>query len=99
MKKLILTAAVLCAPASSLYAGPIGRACDQSDRPASRALCSCIQQAADLTLDGSDQRRAARFFSDPDKSQEVRVSDSERDSAFWDRYRNFGQTAEAMCSG
>lgn len=98
MKKLFLTAAMLCVPASALYAGPISRACNASDRPATQALCACIQKAADQTLNWSDQRRAASFFSDPHKAQEVRVSDSRSDNAFWSRYRNFGETAQAMCS-
>ena len=97
MKKLLLAAAVLSTPATSLYAGVISRACIQSERPATRALCSCIQQAADLTLSSRDQHRAASFFRDPHKAQEVRVSDSRQDNAFWDRYQNFGQTAKAMC--
>lgn len=97
MKKLLLAAAVLSTPATSLYAGVISRACIQSERPATPALCRCIQQAADLTLGSRDQNRAAGFFHDPHKAQEVRVSDSRQDNAFWDRYQNFGQTAKAMC--
>lgn len=96
MKKLVL-AVSLMSPAMA-NAGVISNACINSDRPASRALCGCIQQAADMTLGHSDQRRAARFFADPHKAQEVRASSSDRDNAFWDRYQNFGQTAEAMCS-
>lgn len=97
MKKFVIAAAIFAAP-TSLYAGTIESACLNSDRPATRALCGCIQQAADRTLDRTDQRRAARFFTDPHKAQEVRASTTDRDNAFWDRYQAFGQTAEAMCS-
>ncbi|MFC2966510.1 hypothetical protein [Acidimangrovimonas pyrenivorans] len=97
MKKLVCATVVTLASAPALHAGPIEAACKNSDRPATAALCGCIQQAADITLRHSDQRRAARFFSDPHKAQEVRQSSSDRDNAFWDRYQNFGETAVAMC--
>lgn len=81
-------------------AGPIERACLNSDRDAAnRSVCSCIQQAADMTLRGGDQRRAAKLFNDPDAVQKVRMSDRSSDEAFWDRYKEFGQTAEAFCTG
>ncbi|MBL4918208.1 hypothetical protein [Szabonella alba] len=81
-------------------AGPIQSACLKSDRQAaSRSLCTCIQQAADMTLTGSDQRRAAKFFRDPDEAQDVRMSKSDNDNAFWARYRSFGDMAEAYCAG
>ena len=80
-------------------AGTIERACNKSDRSAaSRELCSCIQEAADATLNNSDQRRAAKFFADPDKAQETRQSDSSSDESFWQRYKSFGQMAEAWCA-
>jgi hypothetical protein len=81
-------------------AGPIERACVSSERSGvSRAMCSCIQRVADMTLRGGDQRRAAKFFSDPDYAQEVRMSTRDADNAFWDRYKNFGETAQAYCAG
>ncbi len=81
-------------------AGPIERACLKSDRrAASPALCGCIQQAADMTLRAADQRKAARFFTDPDMAQQVRMSKSDADNQFWARYKNFGSTAEAFCAG
>ncbi len=80
-------------------AGPIERACLRSDREAANgAVCSCIQSVADMTLTGRDQRKASKFFSDPERAQDVFLSQSQADDAFWDRYRNFGQTAEAYCS-
>jgi hypothetical protein len=76
MKPIMLAAALvaLALPLSATIAaaGPIERACLGSDRKAAnRATCGCIQQVADTTLRGSDQRRAAKFFTDPDQAQET----------------------------
>lgn len=102
MKSQIL-AAVLAASfvvwAGVGEAGPIERACMASDRGGNRSLCGCIQQAADMTLSGGDQRRAAKFFKDPEAAHSTWVSQSKSDDAFWDRYKSFGQTAEAYCAG
>jgi len=101
MTRTLIVASLLALslPMTAL-AGPVGDACLQSNRKAAnRALCACIQQAADLTLQGSDQRRAARFFKDPDQAQQVRMSKSDSDNAFWARYKNFGETAAAYCAG
>ncbi len=85
--------------ANPLFAEQIERACLKSDRgQGNRSLCGCIQDAANLTLTSRDQRLAATFFSDPHRAQEVRQSDRRSDEAFWERYRNFGQTAETFCS-
>lgn len=90
--------AALMTSASAGLAGPIERACLSSARPgANPALCSCIQQVADLTLARSDQRRAARFFRDPDMAQRVRQSSDRANSEFWKRYVTFGATAERYC--
>lgn len=97
-----LIAATLLALALPLtaIAGPIESACLKSDRKAaSRALCGCIQQVADMTLSGGEQRKAAKFFRDPDQAQKVRMSKSDRDNEFWARYKNFGETAGAYCGG
>lgn len=86
--------------ASVASAGPIESACLKSKRQAAnRSLCSCIQQVADVTLKGSDQRLAASFFKDPDRAQKVRMSQSQRDDEFWQRYKNFGQQAAQSCQG
>lgn len=93
-------ALTLSCVASAAFAGPISSACMASNRNAANArLCSCIQQVADVTLEGADQRRAATFFRDPDKAQKVHMSTTHADDAFWDRYVTFGQQAEASCSG
>lgn len=96
--KAILIAAALAALATPVAAGSIERACLGSDRPGiNRGVCSCIQQAADLTLTKSDQRRATRFFTEPHEAQVVRQSDRRSDEEFWQRYKRFGATAEAYC--
>jgi hypothetical protein len=92
-------AALVLAIAAPAFAGPIESACLRSDRKAAnRSLCGCIQQVADMTLRGTDQRRAAAFFKDPDKAQQVKMSKRNNDDAFWDRYQSFGEQAEAFCA-
>ena len=79
--------------------GEVGAACMAADRDAAtRQLCSCIQQAANQTLRGSDQARVVEFFANPEIAHEVRQSSSRANDAFWDRYKNFTATAEAMCT-
>ncbi|NBE07976.1 hypothetical protein [Paragemmobacter ruber] len=92
-----LTLPLFTTPAT---AGVIERACLRSDRDAAnRALCACIQQVADMTLRGGDQRRAAAFFRDPDRAHDTWMSKRGADDAFWERYKAFGSTAEAYCAG
>ena len=87
-----------------LGAGPaearaIERACLQSNRNAATpSRCGCIQRVADQMLTSADQRKAARFFRDPQRAQEVRKSDSPRDDAFWKRWQNYGRTAADVCN-
>ncbi len=84
--------------AAPTAAKDIERACMKSDRAAgNRAICGCIQDAANLTLTNRDQRLAATFFADPHRAQEIRQSDRRQHESFWQRYKNFGQTAEAYC--
>ena len=102
--KTILMATTIIVVSAVPYIAPVNaetieRACLRSDRPqANRTVCGCIQDAANLTLSTKDQQRAAAFFKDPHKAQEIRQSDRRGDEAFWKRYRNFGQTAEAFCT-
>jgi hypothetical protein len=99
-KKLIAASLFALAMPLTAFAGPIESACLKSDRKvANRALCGCIQQVADMTLKGGDQRKAAKFFRDPDQAQKIRMSKSDRDNEFWARYKNFGETAAAYCAG
>lgn len=102
MKSIILAAALtalLPLVSGAAFAGPIERACMASDRGGNRALCGCIQQAADMTLSGGDQRRAAKFFKNPESAHATWVSQRASDDAFWERYKSFGRTAEAYCAG
>jgi len=80
--------------------GAVGEACMDAGRSgASAQLCSCVQRAANETLNGNDQSRAAEFFADPERAQSTRMSSSRSDDAFWDRYRAFASAAERMCQG
>ena len=96
--RMMIVAAGLALAGSAASAGVVENACLKSDRKVSRALCGCIQQVADQTLTGSDQRKAARFFRDPDAAQEMRVSKSAANNDFWKKYKNFGDTAQAYCA-
>lgn len=100
MKKLLLATLVVIGTAAQLpAAGILERAClGSSSQAANRAVCGCIQQAANLTLSGSDQRVASDFFKNPDKAQQIRQSDRRSHEAFWQRYKQFGATAQAYCS-
>ena len=98
MKALGLAAALVFAAGGMATAGVIERACLNSDRPAAnRSLCGCIQGVADATLTRVEQRRAAKFFSDPHMAQVVRQSDVATDEVFWQRYKAFGATAANYC--
>lgn len=81
-----------------MASGPISSACMQSDRKArSRALCGCIQAVADDTLSGSQQRRAVRFYRDPQAAQDIRQSKRPGDERFWEAYSTYAQRAEQVC--
>ena len=69
-----------------------------SRQSASRSLCGCIQNVADVVLTYGDQRRAAKFFTNPQQAQDVRQSDRAADEAFWLRYKSFGDHAESYCA-
>ena len=94
-----VASALVLSFAAPVFAGPIESACLRSDRKqANRQVCGCIQQVADMTLRGADQRKAASFFKDPDRAHKVKMSKSASDDAFWSRYQAFGEQAEAYCS-
>ncbi len=101
MKPMLFAAAFAVSIFPSISnSGPIERSCLQSGRDAAnRAVCSCIQQVADQTLRGADQRKAAKLIGNPDAAHEVWLSKRASDDAFWDRYKNFGETAQAYCGG
>lgn len=93
---LVVSGGVAAGAPPALAAGTIEAACRAAGR-SDAALCACIQNAADATLERRDQRSAARFFADPHRAQEVRMSSRARDSAFWERYLGFAVHAEATC--
>lgn len=76
----------------------IERACQQSDRSISPALCHCIGRVADAKLNRTEQRKVAKWFADPDQAQNVRQSDRVSDNLLWKRYKAFGETAAKVCS-
>lgn len=98
LNRIVIAAAAVMMTAPLAMSGPIDSACIRSDRARGNApLCGCIQRVADQTLSRSDQRRAAAFFRDPHQAQEVRMSKTDADNAFWARYKQFAGTAEAYC--
>jgi hypothetical protein len=80
--------------------GPIYQACLNGGRTAANPrLCGCIQAMANVSLSGSDQSMAAKFFADPHHAQEIRQSDNPAHEAFWKRYKAFTGQAEQACQG
>jgi len=99
MKRIFAGLIIYAITVPAVQAGTIERACLQSDRHGvSRALCGCIQDVANLTLNNTDQRLAATFFQMPHRAQEIRQSDRRSDKRFWERYKEFGSAAEVYCS-
>lgn len=101
MRQMIAIAGLLTLAAcgGGRVTGDISKACMAAGRStANPTLCSCVQQAANLSLSASDQKRAAAFFDDPQKAQDTRQSDNPGTEAFWRRYRDFAERAELMCS-
>jgi len=85
-------------PTVAFATGPIYSACRASDRDATdRQLCGCIQAVADRELSGSDTRRIAGFFDDPEEAHAVKISDSWRNESFWDLYRAYVSAARQTC--
>ena len=98
MKRLAVFSVFITVIAGTAHASAIKNACLSSDRAAGdRALCNCIQSAADRTLTQRDQRLAATFFGDPSRAQEIRQSSRRHHESFWERYKNFGTAAETFC--
>ena len=85
-------------PVAPMASGPISRACMASDRKArSAALCGCVQWVANETLSGSDQRRAVKFYREPQLAQDIRQSKRASDNVFWDAYTAYGTRAQQIC--
>lgn len=98
-RHLVLALALgLAACGGGRVTGDVSKACMSAGRQAANpALCSCVQQAANQSLTGAEQRRAAAFFADPQRAQDTRQSGNSGDRAFWTRYRAFTSLAETMC--
>ncbi len=89
-------AAPLYAPTAN---GPIKSACLASDRKVrSNYLCGCIQAVANQNLSRGDQRRAVKFYSDPQAAQDIRQSDRASDKSFWKSYSTYSRQAERICT-
>jgi hypothetical protein len=100
MRKLVLALSFLAASAGVSYgAQAIESACRASARTKSDKLCSCIQDVADYLLVRQEQLRVATFFRDPDRAQELRMSDGTSNNAFWQRYEKFAAVATKVCVG
>lgn len=100
MKTTLLATSVVVFSAMSpaAFATVIERACNASDRKAAtRQMCGCIQDAADMMLSNREQRKAAEFFQDPHLAQETRQSDRYSDEKFWENYKEFGVVAGKFC--
>ncbi len=96
---LLAASAALILSSAAAEAGPISRACMASDRNArSYALCGCLQQVANRTLDRSDQRLAAKIFRKPQMAQDIKMSGSSSQKAFWQKYKAFGANATQTCA-
>ncbi|MEM7318814.1 MAG: hypothetical protein AAF408_07305 [Pseudomonadota bacterium] len=105
MKQLLISAVCISVLSSVMplpleaAPGTINRACRSSDRPnATRQLCGCIQRVANQTLSQSERRTVAKWFADPHRAQEVKMSDRGSDERLWQRYKAFGQLAQAACN-
>jgi len=94
--QLALITALVLSPQMTA-ANAIRNACLKADR-GSRSQCSCIQSIADRTLNNSQQRKGATFFANPQRAQDTRQSDRRADTEMWEAWKNFGQTAAAICS-
>lgn len=102
MRGIIATLAILilgsCGGGGGRVSGEISEACLSAGRSAANPqLCGCVQAAANSTLTRSEQRKAARFFTEPDEAQDALRADDAASERFWARYKAFSRTAEALC--
>jgi len=98
MRVVIGAAVAVCVSMSGAHAGGlIEKACLGTGGLRLKSVCSCMQQAADMTLAPSDQRRAASFFLNPSAAQAVSVSTSRKDQDFWRRYTLFTKASHEAC--
>ncbi len=96
---LLLSTGLALSFGGAASAGALERACNAAPQQGgNRNLCGCIQQVANLTLNGREQKLAAGFFKDPQKAQVMRQSARRRDETFWQKYLAFGESAALYCS-
>ncbi|WP_425043484.1 hypothetical protein [Primorskyibacter sp. S87] len=96
---LLCSSVLATALPMSVEAGAVDRACRQSNRTAATPqLCRCIGRVADASLSKSEQRKVAKWFSEPHEAQKVRMSDRRSDEQLWLRYKAFGERAREACS-
>ncbi len=50
-----------------------------------------------MTLNPRDQKLAASFYRDPSKAQDIRQSQRPGHAQFWQRYKIYLETAQAIC--
>lgn len=78
--------------------GEVGQACMAAGRSAANPrLCGCIDQVAGYTLSRSEQGQVARYFTDLEELQRMKLDDSPAAERMWARYDNFVDTSRAIC--
>lgn len=97
MRAILPLAGVLAILATMSVAGPLGSSCLSSGRSVSQPLCASIQNVADMTMSGRDQKLAARLIADPKKVEAIRGSASSRNRDFWAQYQSFADAAGSLC--
>ncbi len=78
--------------------GAISSACLAADRSsATPTLCSCVQRVANSELSSRDRSRVASFMANPEAANDIKISNTDADDAFWRRYRAFITSARSQC--
>ena len=78
--------------------GNISRACLSADRSAATpTLCKCVQGVANSELSRRDRTRVADFFDDAENANDMKISETTANDAFWTRYRAFTSSARIKC--
>ncbi len=92
---VLATVPLMTAPAD---AGWISDACLRANRDAaSKEVCTCIDEVAQISLTRAERKKVSKFFRDPHKTQIIRASDRRSDKKFWERYQTFGARARQIC--
>jgi hypothetical protein len=52
---------------------------------------------ANSSLNIRERRKVAKWFKNPDKAEQVRMSDRSSDEALWQKYKAFGKQAKKSC--